>query len=240
MKQFLIVILLTISLTAFAKKEPFNYQNDFKIILAKTKDTTSGLSYSKLLKKFTTNASMSNYEVLALMIGFTDKPAYKPYQDLETERNIYNINGENKFQEALDSANAFLKSHPLSVKTLFEKSYAFHKLGQKDSAAYYLIQGKRITSAMAFSGDGKTKDTPMFALGPVDGQEYIHKVLSAEIGNMGSGRDKDGNFLDMIQVKQEGGETYYLYFIIQHATDKMFSGKSIKEQLEELEKTEEK
>jgi len=215
----------------------FSYKDDFKKVLAKTKDQNDNLSYDKLLKRFSVNdTTMTDYEVLALLIGFTNKPEYKPYDDLTTEREIYKLNGEKKFQEGLDKANLFLKTHPLSVKALFEKSYSFHKLEQKDSAQFYLYQGQRIFKAMYFSGDGKTKETPTFALGPADGQDYIKIFVGEKIGVMGSGKDKSGNFLDILEIKFEDGQTMNLYFIIQHATDKMFGGKSIEEELNEQKK----
>lgn len=213
----------------------FNYKDDFKTVLAKTKNQNDNLSYDKLLKRFTTNdTTLTDFEVLALMIGFTDKPEFKPYSDLSKEREIYNINGDGKFQEALDSANVFLKTHPLSVKVLFEKAYSFHKLGQEDSAAFYAYKGRRIFKAMYFSGNGKSPETPTFALGPADGQDYIYKYIGskiggAKIGMMGSGSDKNGNFIDILEVVPNNGSTSYkLYFIIQHATDKMFSEKDMK------------
>ncbi|HQI70237.1 MAG TPA: DUF4919 domain-containing protein [Bacteroidales bacterium] len=213
----------------------FNYKDDFKNILAKTKDQNENLSYDKLLKRFSVNdTTMTDFEVLALLIGFTDKQEFEPYKDLGMESKIYDMNGDGKFQEALDSANIFLKSHPLSVKVLFEKGYSFYKLGQKDSAAYYSYKGHRIFKAMNFSGDGKTPETPAFALGPADGQDYIYKFIGpqiggARIGMMGSGEDKDGNFLDILEVvPKDGSPAYNLYFIIQHATDKMFSSEDMK------------
>lgn len=210
----------------------FNYKDDFQKVLAKTKDINDKLSYSKLLKRFTaSDTTLTDFEVLALLIGFTDKPEYKPYDDLTTEREVYKLNGEKKYQEGLDKANEFLKTHPLSVKALFEKSYSFHKLEKNDSAQYYMYQGQRIFKAMYFSGDGKTTETPTFALGPADGQDYIKKFVGVKIGVMGSGKDKNGNFLDILEVKFEDGQTMNLYFIIQHATDKMFGGKSIEEEL---------
>ena len=235
MKNIITAILIIISLTSFGQTT-FNYQNDFKTILAKTKDATDNFAYDKLLKKYKSNdTTMSDYEVLALMIGFTGKPEYKPYQDLDIEREIYELNGDHKYKEALDKSTEFLKTHPLSLKALFEKSYAFHKLGKEDSAAYYLYEGKRILHAMHFSGDGKTTETPMFALGPADGQDYIYKA-GADIGTMGDGRDKNGNFLDILEAKLNDGTSMELYFIIQHATDKMFGGKSIEDELKELDK----
>ena len=239
MKNILTTILLAATLTAFGQTT-FNYQNDFKTILVRTKDTKDKLSYDKLLKKFKSNdTTMTNYEVLALLIGYTDKPDYKPYQDLDTEREIYNLNGEKKYKEALDKANKFLKTHPVSLKTLFEKSYVFHKLGKEDSASFYLSKGRQIIEAMRFSGDGKTKETPIFALGPADGQDYISKN-GATIGIMGSGKDSKGNFLDILEAKLDNEKTLTLYFIIQHATDKMMGGKSIEEELKELEKKDKK
>jgi hypothetical protein len=220
----------------------FNYKDDFNKILDQTKDKNNDLSYEKLLKRFNVNdTTLTDFEVLALLIGFTNKPEFKPYKDIDTERKIYDINGDGEFQDALDCANIFLKTHPLSVKVLFEKAYSFHKLGQKDSAAFYSYKGRIIFKAMNFSGNGKSPETPTFALGPADGQDYIYKFIGskiggAEIGTMGSGRDKGGNFLDILEVvPKDGSASYSLYFIIQHATDKMFSSEDMKKMEDALE-----
>src|SRR5205085_1440053 len=109
--------------------------------------------------------------------------------------------------------------------------------------SFYVFKGRRIFEAMNFSGDGKTTETPTFSLGPADGQDFIRKFVSsriggAKIGTMGSGRDKNGNFLDILQVvPKDGSNPYNLYFIIQHATDKMFSQEDklkMKEEMEEM------
>ncbi len=222
MKKLLALLPLCVCLYVNAQTS-FNYNSDFKTILAKTRDTASEFSYTRLLKRFNKNdTTLSNFEVLALMIGFTDKEDYKPYADLATEREIYSLNGDGKFEQALAKADSFLSTHPLSVKTLFEKSYAFHELNKQDSAADYMLRGRRIFRAMRFSGDGKTTDTPIFALGPADGQDFIYKVVGADIGTMGSSRDKSGNFLDMLEANYKDGKTVMFYFIIQHATEKMF------------------
>ena len=227
MKNILIIMLLISAISVFGQTT-FNYKNDFKKILERTNDANDNLSYNKLLKRFIVNdTTLTDFEVLALLIGFTDKPEYKPYLDLHTERKIYDINDKGKFQEALDSANLFLNTHPFSVKVLFEKAYSFHKLEQEDSAAFYSFKGRRIFKAMSFTGNGKSPETPTFALGPADGQDYIKKFIGyqiggAKIGKMGSGSDKNGNFLDILEVvPKDGSVPYSLYFIIQHATDKM-------------------
>lgn len=45
---------------------------------------------------------------------------------------------------------------------------------------------------------------------------------------MGSGRDKNGNFLDMLEAIYKDSTSEKLYFIIQHATNKMFSEEELK------------
>jgi hypothetical protein len=224
-----VVLFLVLGQRAIGQTQ-FSYKDDFQRILAKTKDRDNELFYDKLLERFYLNdPNLTDFEVLSLLIGFTDKPEFKPYQYLETERKIYDINGEGQYKQALDSATTFLKTHPLSVKVLWEKGYSFHKLGLEDSAAHYVFKGRRIFEAMNFSGDGKTPETPIFALGPADGQDFIRKFINSQIGGakigmMGSARDKTGNFLDILEVvPKDGSNPYDLYFIIQHATKRMFS-----------------
>lgn len=232
MKYFITIVLLFVIMSIFGQ-ETFNYNKDFKLILAKTKDKADRLSYDKLLIRFKSNdTALTDYEALALLIGFTNMPAYKPYSDLGIERAIYDLNGEGKYKAALSLADSFLRTHPLSEKALFEKAYSYHKLSNEDSAKYYVYQGQKIFSAMYFSGNGQSPDTPTFALGPADGQDYIRKFVGASIGIMGSGRDKDGNFLDILEAKPKGTtKSVNLYFIIQHATAKMFEGTELEEEL---------
>lgn len=218
-------------------QETFNYKDDFKNILEQTKKENSDLAYNKLLNRFNVNdTTLTDYEVLALLIGFTAQPAYKPYDVLTQERDIYNLNDVGKYQEGLKMANEFLETNPFNIKTLYEKSYSFSKLNQKDSAEFYLYKGFRIFQAMFFSGDGKSKETPTFALGPADGQDYIKKFIGAKIGTMGSGSDPNGNFLDILEMRFEEGESITLYFIIEHAVRKMFDGKSYDEAIGEKKK----
>lgn len=237
-KTIALLLVLTVGQNLYGQTT-FNYKDDFPKILVKTKDSNDNLSYPKLLNRFIANdTTLTDYEVLALLIAFTDNPEYKPYKDVDIEREIYKLNGENKFRESLDNGMKFVKTHPLSVKALFEIAYSYHKLEKEDSAQIFLYRGSRIFKAMYFSGDGKSPETPAFALGPSDGQDFIYKFVRADIGTMGSGRDKNGNFLDILEAKFESGKTMNLYFIIEHATNKMFSPEEIEKMKDSLEKKE--
>jgi len=212
------LLLLIVTVQGFSQSV-FEYKN-FKTILARTKDSGDSLFYDKLRKRFVSNdSSLSHAEVLTLMIGFTAQPAYKPYRDLDTEREVYRLNNVGKFGDALALENKFLKEHPVSVKTIYEKSYTFNKLGQPDSAEYYLFQQQRIFIAMYYSGEGVTESAPTFALGPADSQDYITKFVGGKIKFMSSQVGQDGNYYDVIDAELDDGRLITLYFIIQHTME---------------------
>lgn len=233
-RLLLISILFIGSFISSYSQYKFNYNNDFQQILKRTKNVKDSLYYENLLKRFNKNdTTLTDYEVLALLIGFTDKKEYKPYQDIEVEREIYKLNGANKYKSALEKGTNFIGNHPLSIKALIELSYAHYKMNNLDSAEYYVHKGQKIFQAMYFSGDGLSPENPTFALGPADGQDFIYKFAGATIGTMGSGKDKNGNFLDILEAKFDNGNKANFYFIIEHAVKKMFS----LEEIETMKKT---
>jgi hypothetical protein len=220
MHTYITILVLAFNLFAGAQTN-FNYAKDFNSILAKTKDKSDPLNYDKLLARFHKNDStLTNAEMLALLIGYTAKPDYKPYADLKEEQAVYNTNAEGNYYEGLLKAKSFLKTHPFSIKVIFECSFSYYKIGKIDSAKFVSEQGYRIFKAMAYSGDGKTKQSPIFALGPTDGEDYIYKWVSAGIGQKDSGSDSAGNALEILEVVTRVNEPYYLHFVIQHAVSK--------------------
>jgi len=228
MRQILSVLILTASLTAFGQEFEFDYHKDYERILSQTNDTSSNLNYDKLIQRFEDNdTTLTDFEVLALLIGFTDNEYFKPYDYLTTEREIYSHNGNGKYEKALSMCDSFLVKVPVSQQALIEKSYSHHKLGQADSAQYYMWKFRRIMGAMAQSGDGFKPETAFFSLGPADGQNFISKYLSSSIGTMGSGSDKYGNFVDILEMTWKDEESREqqsrsLYFQIEHASKTMF------------------
>lgn len=221
------VLLLLLWLSAFLTKAQvnFNYQKDYDVIAARTADFRDVLFYDKLKGRFTQNdTSLSNFEVLSLLIGFSKQPAFKPKEDYQKEQRIYDLNSESKYQDAITEATHFLRTHPVSQQAIIEKSYAFMQLGKKDSADFYLRQFSLIMSAMNYSGDGLTAVDPIFALAPGDAQNYIIKFLGADLGAMSSSADKAGNYLDKMDAKFADGHITTYFFITQHAASKVFSG----------------
>ena len=201
----------------------FEYKKDFEKILNETKKKDSELNYSNLLKRYNKiDTALTDRQVLSMLIAFTDNKYYKPYKDIDFGRNLYKLNDDGKFEDVIKSGNEFLSNHPFDIKSLVEVSYAYFKTNNKKEADKYLIKTDQIFKAMFYSGDSKSIETPAFALNPSDGQDFIKKAIGAKIGKMGSGRDDNGYFIDMLEAKFDDGEGTMLYFIIPHATKKIF------------------
>ena len=214
------LIFLMLSLPSF-EQTTFDYQKDFKTILSKTKDSASVLAYNKILSRFQANdTSLSKFETLALLIGFTNQPDYKPYEDLDNENGIFLLNDNGNYEDALNDANIYLSTHPLSLRVLKEKSYSLHQLKKGDSALYYMDLVHRIMLAMKFSGNGKTPDSPIFALGLTDGERFIEN-LGKTTGNKGTGKNNSGNYLELVDAISDEGDHQNMYFIIQHASNNL-------------------
>lgn len=219
----------------------FNYKKDFKSILMNSQDQESNLYYEKLLKRFQDNdSSLTNYETLALMIGYTENPKYKPMEDMEKEVEIFDHNNANEFSEAIEKSKSYLQGHPLSLLVLREISYAYSKISKVyekdmvfDSAiyfnglsSYYMSLNDRIMEAMIFSGKGRTPENPIFSLGLADGEHFIPNV-GYEIEKKNTLWNKNGDFLEHI-VALDKLTTKDFYFVIQHAKLKIDDDSDVK------------
>lgn len=198
----------------------FDYFKDYKPILEKVKDSGSNLAFTKLLARFKANdTTLTKYETLALLIGFTDQPEYRPYDDIDTEKDIFISNDNGNYEDASAEADSFLAAHPLSLRALKEKSYSLHQLKKADSSIYFLDLVHRIMLGMLFSGNGKTPETPIFALGLNDGERFIEN-MGMVVGNKGTGENKSHLYMEMVEGIGDDGDRQSMYFVIQHAKNK--------------------
>lgn len=195
----------------------FNYQRDFRKIQDQSQDKTSPYYYKKLLIRFLDNdSSLSRADVLALMIGFTLDPNYKPFKDMQTEKEIFDLNDHGQYQDALDESKSFLQKHPLSLRILKERSYAYHQLYKKDSADYFMGQVDKIMGAMIYSGKGKSMDKAIFSLGLNDGEHFIANI-GMSVNQKSTTWDRHRNFIFIVNAMDNEGTFENWYFNIQHA-----------------------
>jgi hypothetical protein len=199
----------------------FDYKRDFKAILEKTQDGESGLAYKKLIIRFLSrDSTLSNAETLALLIGFTEDPHYKPFEDMEAEKEIFDLNEAGSNEEALVKARAYLHTHPLSLRVLKEASFCYHVQKQEDSAVYYMDLVDKIMGAMIYSGSGKKPETPIFSLGLADGESFIPNI-GLKIFDRNTDWNANSHFVEIIDASKSADDHMNYYFVIQHAKEKI-------------------
>ena len=228
-KKIWLIACLFINAATFGQSTPhldFNYRRDFDRFLEYTKDSESDMYYNKLLYRFQANdTSLTDEEVLTLMIGFTDKSTYRPLEDLVKEKEIYNLVNNSNYQIATQVARRFLQTHPLNLLALHQITVAFNSLNQKDSANRYMHKHMKIMDAMIYSGSGKNPDNPIFALNLADG-EYFTKNIGFDIVKKNTDWNKKGEFMEIIQATDPKLTTKILYFNIHHAKNKVDNDKA--------------
>jgi hypothetical protein len=200
---------------------PFDYQRDFKSLVEVSKDKTSDLYYPKLLERFRNNDSTLNRrETLILMIGYTTQPHYRPYEDMETEQEIFQLNDEGDYETALEKSKRYLETHPVSLRVLKERSFSYHQTGKRDSAQFFMDLVDKVMSAMIYSGKGRDPEAPIFSLGLADGEQFIPNI-GMTIAHKKTGFNKSKNFMEIINAMTEEGVYLNYFFVIQHAKEKM-------------------
>lgn len=216
MKNGILAIVFLINWCACGQTA-FNYKKDFATIQARSKDKDDKLFYGTQLKRFLHNdATQTDFDVLALMIGFTATKQYNPNQNMFREAIIDQLNDEKKYTDALDMANRYLKVNPVSIRGIYGKSFALLQLQQKDSANHYARQWQKILKAMFLSGKGMSVNDATFAMEPEDGKLYISRYVGAEIIAARAGKDADGNVVTIYDAVLDK-KKLTLYFMIQHA-----------------------
>ncbi len=213
----------------------FDYQKDFKDILQKTNNPDDSLyAYKMLLPRFLrADTTLTNRQVLAMQIYFTQHTDYMPYHDMVLERLIWNFNEQGLYEKALTECDTLLAKNPFNLVANKEKAFILKKMNTisgKEDAAPYLARFQMLVRADTCTGNGLSYGGAWFVLSPIDGQVIIDYVYNQNTCVMTSGEDRFGNFHDILGVKQNKTPEpcVWHYFNIQHAYVKMFNKNSEK------------
>ncbi len=220
MRTVFAAALLLICTTVFAQPA-FDYKRDFKPFLEQSQDRQSPLYYQKLLIRFLDrDTSMTNMEMLALMIGYTEDSHYKPFEDMEPEKEIFDLNEEGQYDEVIIKSKKYLQTHPLSLRVNKETSYAYFQKQMQDSADYYMDLVEKIMNAMIYSGTGKKPEQPIFSLGLADGEYFIPNI-GLKVLDKNTDWNSNNHFMEVIKASKSGDDEIIYYFVIEHAKQKI-------------------
>jgi hypothetical protein len=211
-KVFFLFVIFT---TNIVNGQDFNYQTDFKKLVGQSKDSKSDNYYKKLKSEFIENGeNFSKEKVIALMAGQTASEFYNAYGMIDLERNYQNAD---KFPS--DTIYKYSKDLLEIYPTNFSLNYGLWKSYEKDAdivnAKKFEKRFKLIAESILSTGNG-TIEKPYFVISPIDGQVLIKLYFRKSIGMMGSGRDKQGNFIDILDMV-DGANSKTLNFVIDHS-----------------------
>ncbi|MCF8448064.1 MAG: DUF4919 domain-containing protein, partial [Bacteroidia bacterium] len=128
---------------------------DFKKLAKQTKDEKSPFFYEDLLAKFNGDKELTDEQVYMLLLGFAQQDNNKPYTQVADQ--VFNLNSQEKFDEAISKANELLKSNPFLPSLYKEIIFAYRKKGNETLADYYQKKLQSILNAMLYTGDGTCK-----------------------------------------------------------------------------------
>ncbi len=220
MNKLGLIGLLTLLTILNLNGQTFDYSKDYKRIFKETGDPKGKLYYDTLRNRFQRDdKTLTNDELVALQIGFSQKDGYNPYGDIDLDRAFIGSANREDTDTTVLYGTTYLQRNPVSLSAHFALWKAYEKRNEKTLAEKYRLRFQKLVDSILSTGDGVNK--PYFVLSPIDGQILIRKYWNADIGIMGSSRDKKKNFLDMLEMKNPDGTSKTLYFVIEHAVKRM-------------------
>jgi uncharacterized protein DUF4919 len=216
------VLILAVNAWSSARGQDFafNYHTDFPKILAQTTDSTGPLYYDKLFVRFRVNdTTLTDFEVLALLIGFTARPAYTPYNPEEFRIHQLDVYQHAEAVRAL--ADSLLLRQPFNTTALWYRALALNRMKQHHAADRARWKFDRIMRAMAGTGDGLTPETAIFTLDM--GFDYLTYYLGGSSPSIGTVTNQFGDYVDIEGYVPKGAPygtaPVPMYFQAQHVYD---------------------
>ena len=211
MKKLLLLAFIILVNSSYSQ-EVFNYKKQFVAMQKESKDHNSVFFYDKQLKKYTSNDTLqTDNEMLHLLIGYTTQPSYSSKKDVLAANPIFKLNEAGKFQLAKEQAESLLQKNPFHIKAMIELNYSLTNLGKLKEAKAIQYRMFKIYKAMLYSCGSKPQENSIFALAPDDGQSFVKFLLRETIDKISTGKDKEGNMVDMISVKKNGKTVVYRF-----------------------------
>lgn len=229
MKETFLLLITFITINVISAQN-FNYQTDFKKLVEQSKDSESLNNYEKLKAEFIKDGeNFTKEKVVALMAGQTASEFYDAYGMINMER-AYQVAAKYSSDTIHKYVHKLLKIHPVNLSLNYGLWKTYEKDNEKENADKYKKRFNLICESILTTGNG-TNEKPYFVISPIDGQVLIRLYYKKEIGMMGSGRDVNDNFIDILEMS-DGENSESLSFVIDHSMS------AFREQLKEVEKEE--
>jgi Domain of unknown function (DUF4919) len=174
MNKLGLIGLLTLLTILNLNGQTFDYSKDYKRILKETGDPKGKYFYDTLRNRFLRDdKTLTNADLIALQIGFSQKDGYNPYGDIDLDRAFIGSANRDDTDTTVWYGTEYLKRNPVSLSANFALWKAYEKRNQNDLAEKYKSRFQRLVDSILTTGDGVNKH--YFVLSPINGQILIRK-----------------------------------------------------------------
>lgn len=164
---------------------PYSELTDFEKLNEEVKNKKSPYYYSKLLKQFLSDKTLTNREMYMLLIGYTQTEDYNPYNYKEIEK-LYALGEAKKYKEAVKKAKELLKVNPVNSTIYGELIYCYKQLKETELVEKYRKRRTAIFDAMLYSGNG-SKEEPYVTIAVKEEYAFVNYMGLKEAGDVNSG-----------------------------------------------------
>lgn len=216
MKYFLLAFpIFLFSSLLFAQEEPeeFLYYKHYNELLAESTNKKSDYHFDKLYEMYVEDKDLTEYQTLALLIGYTNKEIYKPEeQDGLESRIIYGIDND-KFSMAQKAVDELLEINPFNLTALVAHEHIYFQ-ENGDSLKQTNKKFQLINRAIKWSGQGTT-DAPYFIINLKDVYTFA-RINNKAVRAQGMAKDFASKTVDSYRLYDEAGDFQDLLFYRAH------------------------
>jgi len=169
----------------------------------------------ELIKRFTKNDStLSNKEILSLLIEFSKTDSYQPFELMVDEKIILReINEKNDLKSAKIKSKLLIENQPYNL--IANMGINLYEQIENNKNEYYSnSKYEKLINAILFSGNGSL-EKPFFILSPLDKEIILRLVIPHKSYNRKDIGIDDSNTFDVIEIESKGSKRNY-YFNVKH------------------------
>jgi len=155
---------------------------DYTSIEKNITNADSPLFYPKLFERYSNaDTTMTMEEKRHLYYGYALTKDYAPFSRTQAEKELYELlvqknPGAAEYEKVLEHTATILQNYPYSLRMKDYRIYCFKELGRIKEAEHEMAQKEIIIDAVLSSGDGKSKDSSLHVINPVNEYEFIDLI----------------------------------------------------------------
>src|SRR5579872_5908446 len=205
MFRWVVVIVLSFSLTSLCAQDKGFEKPDYKNIERVTKDKNSEYYYPKLFNRYLSNdTTLSVQQYKMLYYGYFFQDGYNPYGTVSVFKDSLkalfdkdSLSDDDR-RNVMRYTNEDLKTQPFSLRDLYRLYRFYHVAGDETKSESFANKLEMLSKAIASTGDARTDTTGLHVLS-VEDEYTIVSLLGYELGGA---QKPTGNQCDYLTLKK--------------------------------------